>query len=173
MSLASIVKVIKEVKEKNDIREDFEFEGVKFWVGLVTRDEEIKANVYASGYTGMSNILMLDVATLAYAVKNINGVELYQFMDDEEGKPVETAIFMREQLLTLPSPIIDKLIGSYHIAKNKLRKKLGLTVLEFDSLMDAARNNQKEILEVNIPDVEEMEMLADNYVDQEAYQEGY
>ena len=175
MSLASVLQVLQEVKDKNDVREIFEFEGVKFEIGLVTRDEEIKANSYASGYTGITNVLMLDVVLLSYAIKSINGFEMTGFLDNEVNGKTETmeaSIFLRDQLLSLPSPLVDKMIGVYHVARNVLRKKLGLTVLEFDSLLEAAKNKQKDIMEVNIPDIEQMEALADQYV--ENYEEeGY
>lgn len=165
MSLLSVMNVLNEVKQKNDIREPFEFEGVKFMIGLVTRDEEIRANSYAASYTGISNVLVLDVVLLSYAIKSINGFETTGILDDESGNSVEAPIFLRDQLMGMPSPLIDKMIGVYHVARNNLRKKLGLTVLEFDTLLEAAKSKQKDILDVNIPDVEQLEAQADQYVD--------
>lgn len=168
MSLSDILQVLDNVKKENDIREVFEFSGISFEIGLITREQEVAANDYASSYQGLTNILVLDVVLLSYAIKKINAIEIKETLyDDTTKEEVEAPVFLRKQLMNMPSPIVDKMIGHYHIARNNLRKKLGLTVLDFDDLVEAAKKGQRVINEVDMPDLDQIEAMTDDYVDQQ------
>ena len=163
-SLQSVLAAIQTEKKKNDVRREFTLGELTFSVGLISRDQEIMANEYASSYEGLTRILKLDVAILAYAIKALNDFEFEKTVDDPEEGLIESSIFLRKHILDMPSPIVDKLIVMYHDAKNELRRALGLTVLEFDNLIDAAKNSQKDLKDIPIPNVEELQELADQMV---------
>lgn len=120
--------------------QEIEVDGVLFGVSVLTRQEEISAQTWADETgDGLSHVLRMDVARLAYAIKSIDNLSMSDFVEDPEtGDRIQRAIFLRAALLEMPSPLIDMLTYKYNAIRSRLREKLGLQKLSIESLFEQA-----------------------------------
>ena len=116
-----------------------------FEITVLTRQEEIDAQAWADQDSdGLSHVLKMDVARLSFAIKKIDGVEMDPYVrDPETGDNMQRNIFLRKELMGLPSPLLDALVNKYNIAKSKLREKLGMQQVSLETLFEQAMNVEK------------------------------
>jgi hypothetical protein len=137
MSLARIKNSFRKLEEKNRVTEKFDVEGISFEVGILSREEEINAQEWADHSSeGFSHVLKLDVAKLSFAIKSMGGLDLSEFIEDEEsGQTIQRNIIFREELMRMPSPLVDLMMTKYNSARNKLRDRLGLQRVSLESIL--------------------------------------
>lgn len=142
--LQSLKKSLSKLKKVNTLSETFEVDDIKFGITVLTRQEEIDSQSWATvDADGLGNILRLEIARLSYGIKTIDDIDLPPIVTDPDtGDKMERHIFLRGQLLDLPSSMIDAMTHKYNLAKDALRKKLGLQKVSLEDLFAQAQSLQ-------------------------------
>lgn len=149
-SLSKVKSSLKKLKQVNTVTETMKIDDIEFEITVLTRNEEIQAQAWADqSVDGLSHVLMMDVARLSFAIKKIDGINMEEYVEDPDtGDRMQRNIFLREELMNLPSPLLDALISKYNSVRAKLREKLGMSKLSLDSIVEQAQKIESQAQEL-------------------------
>ena len=122
--------ILSSVKKTLDFRRETEILGIKFQLGVLTLEEERKANndEALESLEGTDYISRLQINVLSYSIKNLNETELDNIVEiEEEGKSItkkERSLFLKELLQALPASMINELFEIYSDIKEEADENL-------------------------------------------------
>lgn len=122
--------ILSSVRKSLDFRREAEILGIKFELGVLTLEEERKANndEVLSDLEGTDYLVRLEINVLSYSIKSLNGTQLDPVVEIEESDKTvtkkEKALFIRELLETLPTGMINDLFEVYSDIKEEAEEKL-------------------------------------------------
>jgi len=122
-------EVIDSVKKALSFYKEIEIMGVKYGLGILTIEEETKANTDASNgnFEGIAFINNLRRNILSYAIKNIADTVFGDIIEVEEGGTIvkqERAIFMKNFINKVPTDLTDHLFEAYIDLKEETEEKM-------------------------------------------------
>jgi small-conductance mechanosensitive channel len=122
--------ILSAVRKSLDFRRETEIFGIKFELGVLSLEEERRANndEVLSNLEGTDYLVRLEINVLSYSIKSLNGTQLDSIVEVEESdKSItkkEKALFIRELLETLPTGMINELFEVYSDIKEEAEEKL-------------------------------------------------
>jgi len=122
--------ILSSVRKSLDFRREAEILGIKFELGVLSLEEERKANNEEAldSLEGSDYLVRLQINVLSYSIKSINGMELGSVVEIEEADKTitkkEKPLFVRELLDTLPTGMINDLFEVYSDIKEEAEEKL-------------------------------------------------
>lgn len=161
--LADLQQVFEELKEEADEEEEFKLAGVSFIIGLLSREDEISAYEKAQEYSSSNhlvNSMALDVAKLAYAIRQVNDVKLPVSISDGDRKQARSKVLLKE-LMQMPSSLIEALTVKYNTANGRLREKLDLQTISFENFIGDLDKIQAEADKLDSMDDDELEEVLE------------
>jgi len=122
--------ILSSVRKSLDFRREVEILGIRFELGVLSLEEERKANNEESldSLEGTDYLVRLQINVLSYSIKSINSIELEPIVEIEEvDKTItkkEKPLFVRELLDTIPTGMINDLFEVYSDIKEEAEDKL-------------------------------------------------
>jgi hypothetical protein len=124
----ALTDVFQAVQKSLSFKKTAEISGIKFELGLLSFEEEIKAeSLPQEGVDPLAYYNEARLQTLSYAVKSINGEDVPSVVDIKEGEASvkkQGSIVVKEFLSSLPLKIIDKLFEVYTDLKDQTEEDL-------------------------------------------------
>jgi hypothetical protein len=127
--MPNIGEVLKKIHQNYSMTKKVEFQeaGLSFELAPLTSKEEIMIAEYLKDLDGVQYFEALKRASLSFAIKKINDVELGPevSLDTPEGKvSKQTSIYLREQIESWPGSFRDALFNAYDNLILQLEKKI-------------------------------------------------
>lgn len=113
----SLSDVFSSIQSKLLFTKDVEVGGIKFKIGLLTYEEEVKTNSLPDNDSNpLAYFSEMRMLTLSYAIKEINSEVVPAVVETKKDETVEKKegpIAVREFLITLPDKIVEQLFDVY------------------------------------------------------------
>lgn len=130
----NLQKIFDNIKIKSEFRRVVELQGTKYELGILSVDEEIKANVIDPSISESEAAAVYETIKkqiLSFSIRNIDGTEIPDIVEVEEGEGAdkkihrkERPLFMKEALRSWNSYLVDALFEVYIDIKEEAESKL-------------------------------------------------
>lgn len=130
----NLQKIFDNIKVKSEFRKTVELQGTTYELGILSVEEEIKANVIDPGISeseGTAIYETLKKQILSYSIRKIEGTEIPDIVDIEEGEgegkkvcKKERALYLKEAIKSWNSYMVDSLFNVYIDIKEEAEVKL-------------------------------------------------
>jgi hypothetical protein len=121
--------VFQSIQKKLNFRKVVEISGIKFELGILTFEEELKSESFPQGDTDpLAYYNETRRYTLSHAIKGINGetvTEVVEVKNGDKTDKIQGSLYVKNLLSTLPVKMIEQLFDAYIDIKD-----------EFESMLD-------------------------------------
>ena len=131
-------KIFDNIKTKSEFRKSVELQGVKYELSILSVDEEIKANTMDKNISDTEGLVIYETLKkqiLSFAIRNIDGNEIPDIIELEEGEGdnkkvsrIERSLYLKRAIKTWNTYMVDSLFEVYIDVKEEasinLKKEL-------------------------------------------------
>jgi hypothetical protein len=125
----ALTDVFQAIQQNLGFKKTVEISGIKFEMGLLTFDEEMKSDAFPQDE--MEPLVFYNqtrLQTLAYSIRSINGEKIPAVVEIKNGDAIEKkqgSLYVKEFLSRLPIKVIEQLFDVYIDIKDQAESSIG------------------------------------------------